>query len=122
MDRIRELSFAWAARETGLAVLAMIGVMFTLADSPLVALKAGAIGFTLVAAVLMVRADRAPTREVECTEVWNGLKRDERPPRAVARRLIGKANREAASTFGWYTAGTAVALWIAEIGVAVSGL
>ncbi|QCI65808.1 hypothetical protein [Phreatobacter stygius] len=121
MERIRELAFAWAARESGLAVLGVIGVMFTLAGDPVLALKAGAIGFTLVAALLMFRADRAPLREPEGTEVWSGLKREERPPRAVARRLIGRANREAASTFGWYSAGTAVALWITEIGVTLSG-
>ncbi|MBN8941642.1 MAG: hypothetical protein J0H01_19200 [Rhizobiales bacterium] len=121
MERIRELAFAWAARESGLAGLGVIALMFTLAADPIIALKAGAIGFTLLAALLMFRADRAPLREPECTEVWDGLKRDERPPRAVARRLIGTANREAASTFGWYSAGTAVALWITEIGAALSG-
>jgi hypothetical protein len=122
MERIRELAYAWAARETGLAAVGVIGLMFTLAADPAFALKAGAIGFTLVAGLQMVRADRAPSRDPERTEIWSGLKRDERPPRAVARRLIGTASREAASTFAWYCAGTAMALFAVEIGASLGGL
>lgn len=122
MEMIRRRAFQSAARDCALAALGVLALMFHWAGEPVSALKAGAIGFTLVAVFMVLRIDRADRSDPEGTEVWINLKRDERPPRAVAKRLIAAATRQASGTFGWYASGVAVSLWVATIGAGLGGL
>lgn len=122
MEMIRRRAFQAAARDCALAALAVFALVFQSAGEPVMALKVAAIGFTLVAIFMVLQVERTDRAEVEGTEVWINLKRDERPPRAVAKRLISHAVRQAGYTFGWYSAGIAVSLWVATIGAGLTGL
>ena len=122
MDMIFRRAFQAAARDCGLAALATLALMFHWAGEPTAALKAGAIGFTLVAVFMVLQVDRIKRAEVEGTEVWINLKQDERPPRRVAKRLIGEAMRQACYTCGWYASGIALSLWSLTIGAGLTGL
>lgn len=122
MESIRRHAFQAAARDCALAALAVLVLMFHNATDSFSALKVGAIGFTLVAVFMILKVDRTERTDVEGTEVWGSLKQDERPPRAVARRLIGRATRQACYTLGWYTSGVAVSLWAMAIGIGLTSL
>jgi hypothetical protein len=121
MERIRQRAFECAARDAGLAALAVLAGMFLLRADPGLALKAGAIGFALVSIFVLERARWAARSAPEETEVWNCLKRSERPPRNVARPMIARAASQAGRTLAFYSAGTSLALFIAKIGTLAVG-
>lgn len=121
MEIITRHAFQAAARDAALASLGALALMFQCAADPLSALKAGAIGFTLAAIFLVLRAARTDRLDVEGNEVWLNLKAEERPPLRLARRLIGEATRRASYTFAWHAAGVALSLWAGTIGVGLCG-
>ena len=122
MEMIRLRAFQSAARDCALAALAALALMYHWAGEPLLAMKAGGIGFALVAVFMVLRAVQNAMQDVEYNEIWINLKRDERPPRAVAKRLICSASRQACYTFGWYAAGVSISLWALTIGAGLTGL
>jgi hypothetical protein len=122
MERIRQRAFECAARDAGLAALAVLAAMFLFGSDPLMALKAGAIGFALVSIFLLERARRTARVAPEETEVWQCLRRDERPPRTVARPMIATAAGQAGRTFAFYAAGTSLALFVVKFGAIAAGV
>lgn len=122
MERIEQLAFEWAAREAGLTALAVVVCALVFGANLDESLRIGALGFTLVAAFEWLRARQIAVRDAEATEIWAGLRRDERPPRAVAQRLIARAGAQASCRLGLHAARLSLALWAVEIGGAVSGL
>jgi hypothetical protein len=122
MERIRQRAFECAARDSGLAALAVLAAMFLLRGDPILALKAGAIGFALVSIFVLERARWAARSAPEETEVWNCLRRDERPPRNVAWPMIASAVGQAGRTFAFYAAGTSVTLFTVKVGTIAAGL
>jgi hypothetical protein len=121
MERIRQRAFECAARDTGLAALAVLAAMYFVSPDPIMALKAGAIGFALVAIFVLERARRAERSAPEETEVWHCLRRDERPPRTVARPMIASAASQAGRTFAFYASGTSLTLFALKIGAIAAG-
>jgi hypothetical protein len=73
-------------------------------------LKAGGIGFLLVAAVLMLKAGTAEKTAYKRTELWLMLDENERPPGEVAQRLITTARQSALYRFANLAAMTSAAL------------
>lgn len=122
MERIRHRAFECAARDAGLAALAVLAAMFLLSPDLILALKAGAIGFALVAIFLLERARRTARSAPEETEVWHCLTRDERPPRAIARPMIASAAGQAGRTLAFYAAGTSLTLFMVKFGALAAGL
>jgi hypothetical protein len=122
MEMIRRRAFQSAARDCGLAALAALALMFHWAGDPVMALKAGAIGFTVVAIFMVLRVDWTEHSNVEGNEVWINLRQDERPPQRVAKRLIEQAMRQACYSFAWLSSGVALSLWGATIGAGLTGL
>lgn len=119
MDAIRSLALLSVARGCGFATLAIAFTMLGLSFNIVLALKVGAFGFTLLAAVLWLRAERAERRDHRRTEIWTLLPKDQRPPAAVAQNLIARATRETCARVGGYAATFAVSLWVVEIAVAI---
>ncbi len=116
MESIRREVRASAIRDLSLAVLAALALMLHFAGDPINALKAGAIGFTFAALLMIERIARAERQEVVDDEVWNNLRADERPPPAIASREIRRAKRQVCGLYGWYASGVSLALWTLTIG------
>jgi hypothetical protein len=117
MEPIRRLAFESIARGSAFAVLAIVVTMIGVSFDAVLALKVGAFGFTLLAAVLMLWAERAPVRDPRRTEVWSSLPKDHRPPVAIAQKVIGHATRDAAAQIGLYASSAAITFWLVEIAV-----
>lgn len=116
MDSIRREVRASAVRDLSLAVLATLALMLHFAGDPINALKAGAIGFTFAALLMIERIARAERQEVVDDEAWNNLRADEQPPPAIASREIRRAERQVCGLYGWYASGVSLALWMLMIG------
>ncbi len=64
MDSIRRQVRASALRDLSVAVLAALALMFHFAAEPIAALRAGAIGFTFAALLMIVRIARTERQDV----------------------------------------------------------
>lgn len=120
MRHIHNLALIATARGCGFGSLAIVTAMAGCAFDAALALKVGGFGFTLMAAILMLKAEIARWRPYNRTEVWILLPKDQRPDQAYAQRVITEANREAFLRFGRYTAATAIGLWALQIIVSFS--
>lgn len=109
-SRLRELAEISTARACGFAGLAILCLMVGLSSSIETTLKAGGYSALLVAAVLLLMAQRAPTLPYRRTELWLMLDDSERPPEALAQRLLGDIRRAAFLRFAAYHAVAAAAL------------
>lgn len=91
LGRIRKAADESVARACGFAVLAVGSVMAALSFDALLAAKSGAILTSLMAAVLHVRGERAPTRPFKTTEVYAILDRNLGVPPVHAQLIVGNA-------------------------------
>lgn len=117
-DRLAEMA---TARACGFAGLGIVAVMVGLSFDPLLALKSGAILLSMLTAVLHFLALRAPTVPYKRTEVWLMIEASDRPPEAVAQRLIGGAVQAAYRRFALYAASGAGAMWLLALLYALVG-
>lgn len=115
MRNIHNLALIATARGCGFGSLAIITAMVGCSFDVALALKIGGFGFTLMAAILMLKAEITRWQPYNRTEIWILLPKEQRPDQAHAQRVIAGANREAFLRFGRYTAGTAIALWALQI-------
>ncbi|MCG6121789.1 MAG: hypothetical protein MEP57_03650 [Microvirga sp.] len=114
MDRIGQLAALSVLRATGFATLAIGLAMATLAFDPALSLQVGGIFFLLLAVVMDYRARVYPRkRRIRESEVWIMLADDQRPPEALARRLIVPAMQRELREKG---------LWVASVSAACLGL
>lgn len=95
MDPIEHAATISIGRATGFGALAIFCVVFAFAFDPVIATRAGAILCIAMAALLGHFAMLAPLRSYRRTELWLILPKADRPPAAVAQRLIGEALRRA---------------------------
>lgn len=119
MHEISQATRVSVGRAVGFGVLAIVMTMLGTCFDPLLTLKCGAFGFTLMAAILLFKAERAPARDHRATEVWMMIPKDRRPPEAVARPVITRAAVETYGRFGLHAALAAQVLWVVEIAYAV---
>lgn len=121
MRNIHDLAQIATARGCGFGTLAILTSMLGCAFDGALAFKVGGFGFTLMAAILLIKAEMTRRKPYNRTEVWLLLPKEQRPDRAYAQRIIGEANREAYLRFGRYSAGTAIALWCLHILLSLAG-
>lgn len=115
MDAIRNAAYVSVGRACGFAGLAVFCVMFGLSFEPILAARAGAVLCLMLAVVLSAYAYFAPTRSYKRTELWLILAKDQRPPKAFAQDVIGRALQE---TYAWFAkqAGlVAIILWAVSV-------
>jgi hypothetical protein len=110
MDVIEAYAKLSVARGCGFALLAIACVMIGLMGTPVFALKIAGVFCAVIAAILMVRADLAPRMNFKDTEVWLMLEVAERPPPAVAQRIISGVLSRTFAEFGLYFARGAI--WV----------
>lgn len=99
MDAIRTAAFISIGRACGFAGLGILCVMLGLSFEPVTAMRTGGILGLGLAAILVVFGRYAQRRAYEHTETWLILPKADRPPSAIAQRVIGQTLRE---TYLWF--------------------
>jgi hypothetical protein len=121
LDIVEKLAEFTVARACGFAMLAILVTIVGLVDSPVIALKTGAVLSLLTSMILLLKAALAETKPHRATELWLLLKPEERPHEAVAQRIIALALREAFLRFALYFASGAAAMLVALLMIAIFG-
>jgi hypothetical protein len=112
LDRIRHFARLSVRRGCAFAALAIFTTMFGLVATPVLAIKAGAFGFTLVCLTLLYKTYRAPSRDYRRTELWILLDRDHGMPEAFAGRVINGVLGEVYLQHAEFAALLAVLFWV----------
>jgi hypothetical protein len=121
-ERIRELARVSVGRACLFGLLGIATFMFALLAWPGLALRSGAVLFLVTAAILMLKAAQAPTRNYRRTEVWLLLGKRHDLPEPRAQAIFGEVLRTTYVQFARMTATASVVLWIADISVRLTGL
>lgn len=108
-ERLDKLAVLSVARGVAFAALAILCTMIGFAGHLPAFLKAGGLGFLLVAAVLILKAQAAPRTAYKRTELWLMLADDERPSGEAAQHLIAGARQNALYRFAQIAAVAAAA-------------
>ncbi len=87
MELMRRIAFETVLRACSFGSLAIFCVMIGLSFEPHAAFQAGAMLTLLMAAILMLKAYGARTKNYRKTELWLYLDDEQRPPEAQAQRM-----------------------------------
>jgi len=112
IERIRVLADLSIRRACGFGGLAVCMMMVAFSFDLVIALRVGALGTTLMAAILLAKAWQAPTRSYRKAEVWLLLDRQHGLPESRAQEIIGGILRE---RFLWHaelSAVVALVFWV----------
>jgi hypothetical protein len=112
---IRRTAYTSVMRGCGFGMLGIVTTMMGLANELVLALKAGGLGMLLMAFVLIFKASRVDRVSYKTTEVWVMLDKHERPPEALAARMVADARREAMLRFAYISAILAVGMLSFEL-------
>lgn len=119
MQHLRDVASMCVARGCGFGLLAIVCAMVGVSFDILLAVKTGAIGLSIMAAVLFLMMRSAKGRDVRRTEVWLVLEKTERPPLSVAQFVIGNVLRDVYGHFFRLSAAGAASLWAVAFGLIV---
>ncbi len=109
-DLIDRLAVISVARGCGFGGLAIATTMVGASSNIVWSLQFGGLGFLLMAVILFLRGARSEHFPFKRSEVWIMLEKTERPPEAVAARMIARARREAHLRFAYAAALIAAAM------------
>ncbi|MGI9407879.1 MAG: hypothetical protein ACR2O4_16000 [Hyphomicrobiaceae bacterium] len=99
MDSIENAAFVSIGRAVGFAGFGIFVLMFGLSFDPSFAAGTGGTLCLGVTMILLYYAWRARTRSYRRTELWLILRKEDRPPKGIAQRVIGETLRE---TYFWF--------------------
>jgi len=116
-ETIRRAAFTSVMRGCGFGMLGVVTGMMGLANELVLALRTGGLGMLLMTFVLILKAARVDQVSYKSTEVWVMLEDGQRPPDALAHRMIADARREAMLRFAYLSAIVAVVLLAFELAV-----
>ncbi len=119
--RIRLLAEISTARGCGFAGLAILCLMVGLSGNIAATLKAGGYCALLVMAVLLLMAQRAPSKPYRRTELWLMLSEAERPPEPLAQRMLAGIRQAVFLRFAAYHAIAAALMLTAGVLVGTGG-
>jgi hypothetical protein len=121
MERVRHLADLSIRRGCGFGLIAIATAMTGMAGDIAMAVKGGAVMTTLMGAVLVIKAMRAPATNYRRTEVWIMLDKriDGWPPHRL-QQLIGGTLRERYLWHAEMTAMVAFALWTMALVIALA--
>lgn len=105
MKAIETAAFISVGRACGFAGLGILCVMLGLSFEPVMATRAGGVLGLGLASILAMFGLLARRRAYLHTEVWLILPKEDRPPSAIAQRVIGQTLRD---TFFWFAERVAV--------------
>ena len=112
MDRIRDLANVSIRRGCGFGLLAIATAMVGMAYDVGLAVRMGAIGVSLMVAVLLLLGVRAPQRSYKDTETWILMDRRHDLPEARAQQVIGNILRDCYFHHATLIGSAAGLLWI----------
>jgi hypothetical protein len=119
VDRIKYFADLSIRRACGFGFIAVVTGMVGTAWSVALAVKTGAVGVTLMGAILVYKALRAPAKPYKSTEVWLLLERHHDLPEARAQQVFGNIMRERYLWHATRVALVALVLWLLVFGLAV---
>jgi hypothetical protein len=112
MERVRYFADLSIRRGCSFGLLAIATAVVGMASDMKLASKAAAIGMSLMAAILLLKALRAPTRSYKRTEVWVMLDKRHDFPEPRAQQVFGNLLRERYMWHAEVAAVGAVVLWL----------
>ena len=115
MDPIREACDLSIRRACGFAALAIFTLMVGFSYHPTVAIRIGATFTTIVAAILVIKGLRAPSRPYQYTEAWLLLGKKHGLPEVRAQQAISGLLKERYLWHATIAAAVALPMWLAEI-------
>ena len=122
MEHMRRIAYETVLRACGFASLAIFCTMVGMSFMPRLAFQAGGILTTIMAFVLILKAQEARTKDHRRTEMWLYLEKDERPPADYAQWASATVLRETYLTFALWTSAVAIAMWVVALGFGLAGL
>jgi hypothetical protein len=111
MERIRYFADLSIRRGCAFGLLAIVTTMIGMASNMTLAVKLGAICVTMMGAILVIKAMRAPTRDYRRTEVWIMLEKRHDLPEGRAQQVFGNILRDRYMWHATLTAGAAFIMW-----------
>lgn len=114
-ERIRQSAHASVMRGCGFGMLTIFTGMIGVASSLSLVLRTGGFGMLLMTFILILKAARAHRVPAHSTEIWVMLDEKDRPPKALAGRMIASARRETLLVFAYWSAIMAAVLLAAEL-------
>ena len=121
MEHMRRIGFETVLRACGFGSLAIFCVMIGLSFEPRAAFQAGGMLTLLMAAILMLKAYEARTKNHRKTEMWLYLPKELRPPASYAQWASATVLRETYLTFARWTAAVAIVMWVAALAFSLLG-
>jgi len=112
MEQMRRVAYETVLRACGFGSLAIFCVMIGMSFMPKLAFQAGGFLTTVMAAILVLKAFEARTKDYRRTEMWLYLEKDQRPPASYAQWASATVLRETYLTFALWTSAISVALWV----------
>jgi hypothetical protein len=121
MDAMRRIAYATVLRACAFASLAIFCVMLALSFLPRSAFQAGGFLSMVMTLVLVLKAHEARTKDHRRTELWLYLPKENRPPQAVAQKMISTIMRETYLQFARWTAIISIVIWSIALFFSVIG-
>jgi hypothetical protein len=109
---MRRVAYETVLRACGFGSLAIFCVMIGMSFMPKLAFQAGGFLTTVMAAILVLKAFEARTKDYRRTEMWLYLEKDQRPPASHAQWASATVLRETYLTFALWTSAISVAMWV----------
>jgi hypothetical protein len=111
VEEMRRIAYETVLRACAFASLAIFCVMIALSFVPRAAFQAGGFLSILMTLVLMLKAHEARTKDHRRTELWLYLRKESRPPQALAQKLVSTLMREIYLQFARWTAIISIVMW-----------
>jgi hypothetical protein len=111
MDRLRYFADLSIRRGCSFGLLAIATAVIGMSSDMTLAAKAAAIGMSLMTAILLLKAHRAPSRSYKRTELWILIDRQHDFPAERAQQVLGNLLRERYLRHAEVAGIGALALW-----------
>ena len=122
MEEMRRIAYETVLRACGFASLAIFCVMIGLSFLPRAAFQAGGFLSMAMTLVLILKAWEARTKDHRRTEMWLYLRKENRPPQAIAQKMVSSIMRETYLLCACWTALISIVMWTAALLFSVIGL
>jgi hypothetical protein len=119
---MRRIAYETVLRACGFGSLAIFCIMIGMSFMPKLAFQAGGFLTTIMAAILILKAFEARTKDYRRTEMWLYLEKDQRPPAAYAQWASATILRETYLTFALWTSVVSIGMWLMALLSALMGL
>jgi hypothetical protein len=119
---MRRIAYETVLRACGFGSLAIFCIMVGMSFMPRFAFQTGGFLTTLMALILIYKAQEARTKDYRRTEMWLYLEKHERPPANFAQWASATVLRETYLTFALWTSMIAIALWVIALVFGLAGL